>query len=183
MITPGHYVDGMTEGRLVEEITERVKRNRRWLQDPEYSMVLDNVVVACVDVAVEYNGTILFGERGNEPWKGGWALCGGKMNPGENFEKTAVRHIERDLSIIITPDRPRFVCTDSWVWSRRAQAPQENGCHMQGTTYTVKLLQDEVERIQYKGDFGKIAWWEASAITKHQYIHPAHRKACLEILR
>ena len=139
--------------------------------------------IACVDIAVEHNDTILFGERINEPWKGGWALCGGKMNPGESFEKTAARHIERDLGITITPDRPRFVCTDSWVWSRRAQPPQENGCHMQGTTYTVKLLKDEVERIQHKGDFGKIAWLDASTITTHQYIHPAHRKACLEILR
>ena len=176
-----HFVDGMVSGKHFSETTAMLRKNNRRLTDDEYgSIVLPNVVVACVDVALGFGGKLLLGLRLNEPYKGGWAFPGGRIKPGESFGDTASRHVRANLSLKIKPRRFRVVRTDSWVFSRRAQPPQDHGCHMTGTTVFARIHRREKKRIILSGDLGELRWMTFGQISK-EFIHQAHRAAARNI--
>lgn len=158
-----------------------LKKNATFLGDEEYGRALSSIVVACVDVALLRDGKLLMGLRVNEPYKGHWAFLGGRMKPGESFGHTAARHVRANLGFRMSPKRFRVVRTDSWAWSLRAQAPQEAGCHMTGTTVFGELSADEVRQIKLKGDLAELQWMSVSEILRNWKIHPAHRAAAKNI--
>jgi len=54
------------------------------------------------DVIVEYeDGSIILARRGSAPYKGMWALPGGKMDEGETIEQTAIREIKEETGLDI----------------------------------------------------------------------------------
>lgn len=180
---PNHFVDGLTDGEQFTKTTAVLLANTRWLSDDEYELVLDNVVVACVDVALRRpERKFLLGVRKNEPFRGGVAFNGGKMKPGESFHDTAARHAKRDFGLAIAPKRFLVVRTDSWAWSRRAQEPQDHGCHMTGTTLFAEITAKETAGVQLLGDSTELRWLTAEEISAEPLIHPAHQRAVLDII-
>ena len=138
------------------------------LTEAEYGRGLDNIVVACVDVAVVCGARMLVGQRINEPYKRGWWICGGKMLPGERREYTAQRIVHREIGLIIL-DLKRFEdlqLTIPFVWSTRAQLPTEYGCHMVGMYYMLRLDTGEKERMTRTEDFLQHEWVDVLGIAR-----------------
>ena len=48
------------------------------------------------------NDTILLVKRDNVPFKGYWALPGGRMDPGETIEQTVVREVKEETGLDVT---------------------------------------------------------------------------------
>ncbi len=179
-----HFVDGHPSNSDNQWVSERLFANARHVTNKEYNLILDTVVVNCVDVALVSIGLKIFmARRINEPYKGGLALPGGRQVPGESYGQTAARHTKKNTGLDIEPSRFTFVRSDSWVWSRRAQEPQDRGCHMNGVTVFASLTEHEVQQIQCDDDISEPQWLSLQEASSNEEIHPAHRNAALDILR
>lgn len=145
------------------------------LSDMKYGRLLDNVVVACVDVALVWGTRLLVVQRAREPYRYGWWVLGGRMNPGERREQTAQRIVRCELTLPID-DLSRFEDLGEsidYVWARRAQPPVSHGCHMQGTCFMVRLETDEAKAIKVASDFFTQEWVNVREIALGQ---PAYIK-------
>lgn len=143
------------------------------LTDEEYGHVLDYIVVSCVDCIVVSGEEMLLGYRAQEPYIGWWVM-GGRMLWGECPEQTAQRVLQREVSLEISDlHRFTYVGTNSYVWERRAQPPEDHGCHMVGINYCLRISDAEKQVTQRAEDFQKIQWMNAREILAHPMFHPA----------
>ncbi|ABU82095.1 NUDIX domain-containing protein [Ignicoccus hospitalis] len=55
--------------------------------------------VLTVDVVVFHEGKVLLVKRGAEPFKGKWALPGGRVECGERVEEAALRELKEETGI------------------------------------------------------------------------------------
>ena len=57
-------------------------------------------VTLVADIIIEYkDGSIVLARRGSKPWKGHWALPGGKLEGKETIEKTAIREAKEETGL------------------------------------------------------------------------------------
>ncbi|MBQ7156338.1 MAG: NUDIX domain-containing protein [Bacteroidaceae bacterium] len=56
----------------------------------------------CVEITREKQPSILLKQRGNEPFKGSWALPGGFMEMDETVEQCAMRELEEETGLKVT---------------------------------------------------------------------------------
>ena len=56
-----------------------------------YEQILDNMPIACVDVAILHDGKVLLVKRLDEPAKGQYWLPGGRVLKGEMLRDAAIR--------------------------------------------------------------------------------------------
>jgi len=139
-----------------------------YLPDRDYGKMLDNCVPACVDVAVMRDSLLLVGKRKTYPYRDGWWIVGGKMNPGERREETARRVVEREVGVRIE-ELKRFIdlgLTMDFVWEKRAQQPTHHGCHMLGMYYMVQLDLAERDQVQLSGDFIETRWINVNDVAR-----------------
>lgn len=146
------------------------------VDDTTYEVILDNIVVCCVDCVVVHREKILLGLRKEYPYKGWWVM-GGRMWPGESYRHTAQRVVEREVGLRIE-DRQRFIYIDTagYVWTHRAQAPEEHGCHMEGNNFFLQISDAEHARIRPRADdFAELRWVKPNDILSDETHHASIR--------
>lgn len=155
------------------------------VSDEEYARTLDTVVVSCVDCVLVHRGRMLIGFRASEPYVGWWVI-GGRMHPGEDFCETAQRITKRETGLYISDSsRFEYLNTISYVWARRAQAPQDHGCHMIGNNLIIILSDEEMSATKKTSDFTELKWIKPSKVLRvgspvfHQAIQYFARQAAL----
>ena len=144
-----------------------------WMTEEDYSKGLDNFVTTCVDfIVLNPKKEMLLGKRAREP-QPDWWIGGGKMTPGETFEEAAARNVKRELGLDIDGSRFSFLPSNySLVWSRREQAPKENGVHNVSLTAVLQVTDSEVAAIKPNDEYGVLQWIKPENIEDPPF-HPA----------
>jgi len=179
-------VEGMTVkivGTGNQFIDSRFKPYHAWMKDEEYSKVLDNIAVTCVDVVVICSGEIIIGKRRVEPWPNDW-IIGGRMIAGETFEEAAQRNIKRELGLDIDPSRFSYLGTYNFVWAKRYQEPTNHGSHNVSITMTLKISEAEWKKIKFdKKEHRGLKRFKPLMIRNDEKFHPAVRNWANEIIQ
>ncbi len=63
----------------------------RFIADKLYHQILENVPIACVDIAIVAEGAVLLVKRKDPPAKDQWWVPGGRVLKGEMMRETALR--------------------------------------------------------------------------------------------
>lgn len=136
------------------------------LSTEEYGKVLDNIVVACVDVAIIYNNQILLEKRLREPAKNLLWIFGGRMIAGEDYSQTAKRVIQNEIKLRINEDRFFKIGDFNLKWPTRHEEPAENGCHHLLIAHGVNIKHEEFCSINFLIENENInwAWYKPSEI-------------------
>jgi 8-oxo-dGTP diphosphatase len=66
---------------------------------------------ACDGVLIE-DGKILLIKRAAEPFKGEWALPGGRIDEGESAEECLVREMKEETDLVVEPVKPTGIYSD-----------------------------------------------------------------------
>jgi len=147
-----------------------------YVSNEDYGQILDNTVVAYVNCFLVTQGAkptkILVVKRTMEPWLDWW-IPGGRINPGESFEETAIRNLKRQLSLAID-DRSRFrqLGTYAFIWARRAHPPTENGCHIVSITLVLKVSDEEARAIRLNEEHCDLSWVRPDIVVIQTGLHP-----------
>lgn len=69
------------------------------IPDEFYYKILDNIPIACVDIAIVAKGAVLLVKRKDPPAKGEWWVPGGRVLKGEAMRDTALRKAREEVGI------------------------------------------------------------------------------------
>lgn len=118
------------------------------------------VTADCVVVTREANPKVLLIERGNEPFKGCWALPGGFMNMDETTEQCAVRELEEETGLRVNEIH------QIGAYSQLDRDPR-------GRTITVAYLAivDKQTAVVGHDDAAKAQWYPLSALPELAFDH------------
>lgn len=155
-------------------ITGEKPRSDLHLSDPRYSQALDVLVIGCVDIIPVYQGRMLLGLRSWHPQPNWWCF-GGRMQKGEIYQIAAARNVQRELfhnlnEFEINPNRFVLVGVYNLIWSKRAQEPVDNGCHMISITMMLSLSKSEVASLKPNEEYRETRWMQPDEI-----IHSSDR--------
>lgn len=141
--------------------------------DEEYGKVLDNLVVACVDVAITCHNSILLDLRQNQPIKGNWWIFGGRVNKGETLQEAAKRGVYRELSLVIE-DISRFkeLGVYNLRWPLRREPVATNGCHHLLVAHQIELTDSEKDQVDNKLRGSQSIKWFAISDLENEEILP-----------
>lgn len=64
-----------------------------------YFQILENVPIACVDIAIVAQGAVLLVKRKDPPARGQWWVPGGRVLKGEMMKDTATRKAREEVGI------------------------------------------------------------------------------------
>lgn len=64
-----------------------------------YYQILDNLPIACVDIAIVSDGAVLLVKRKDAPAKGQWWVPGGRVSKGEMMKETALRKAREEVGV------------------------------------------------------------------------------------
>ena len=114
----------------------------------------------CVVIANEMQPKVLLVERGNEPFKGCWAIPGGFMNMDETAEQCAIRELKEETGLEV-----EFV-RQIGTYSKVDRDPR-------GRTISVAYLAviDAEEDVTGQDDAAKAAWWPIDALPPLAFDH------------
>jgi ADP-ribose pyrophosphatase YjhB (NUDIX family) len=141
------------------------------LSNKLYGEILDNIVVACVDVLIiNAKGQILLGHRSQDPLRGWW-LIGGRMLPGESLQEAACRKLREEIALTVCPSDVSVVSVNSFLFDKRAQAPIDHGCHMLQVLTTVKVGQPQGKLI---AEYSELGWFNPQEVCQNKTgcFHP-----------
>ncbi|MDO8558744.1 MAG: NUDIX hydrolase [bacterium] len=162
-------------------VTGTFQSHASYVSSKKYGMIRDNIVRTCADcVIVNERGEMLLGKRNIKPWPDWW-IIGGGMKPGESFEAAVVRNLKREINLSIDPTRFRHLNHYSFVWARRAEPPQENGCHDVSIMMVLFISDEEVRRIKFNSEYREIQWILPGAVITADF-HPAVRKIAEDLV-
>ena len=71
----------------------------KFISEELYYRILENVPIACVDVAIVAQGSVFLVKRGDFPAKGQWWLPGGRVLKGEMMREAAIRKAREEVGI------------------------------------------------------------------------------------
>jgi colanic acid biosynthesis protein WcaH len=72
---------------------------RKFIPEELYYQILENVPIACVDVAIIAKGSALLVRRKDSPAKDQWWVPGGRVRKGEMMRETAMRKAHEEAGI------------------------------------------------------------------------------------
>jgi 8-oxo-dGTP diphosphatase len=118
------------------------------------------VTADCVVITKENEPKVLLIQRGNEPFKGQWALPGGFMNMDETTEQCAVRELEEETGLKVNK------INQIGAYSKVDRDPR-------GRTVTVAYLAiiDKAEAVKGGDDAAKAQWFPLSNLPELAFDH------------
>ena len=118
------------------------------------------VTADCVVITRETEPKVLLIQRGNEPFKGGWAFPGGFMNMDETTEQCAIRELEEETGLQVSKIQ------QIGAYSKVDRDPR-------GRTITVAYLAivDEPIPVTGQDDAAKAEWWPLSDLPHLAFDH------------
>ncbi len=113
-------------------------------------------------VVINAMAEVLLIRRGNEPFRGCWALPGGFMEMDETIERCAVRELQEETGIVAGEERLRMV----GVFSRPGRDPR-------GRTVTVAYRIDVEGEVDAHGgdDAAEARWFPLTALPPLAFDH------------
>ena len=115
----------------------------------------------CVVITREAEPKVLLIQRGNMPFKGGWAFPGGFMNMDETTEQCAIRELEEETGLRL----PKIQQIGAYSKVLALQATKGRADRdPRGRTVTVAYLAivDEPIAVTGQDDAAKAEWWPLS---------------------
>ncbi|SHK68258.1 NUDIX domain-containing protein [Xylanibacter ruminicola] len=118
------------------------------------------VTADCIVITKEAEPKVLLIQRGDEPFKGGWAFPGGFMNMDETTEQCAIRELEEETGLRVTEVR------QIGAYSKVDRDPR-------GRTITVAYLAiiDEPTAVTGQDDAAKAEWFLLSDLPNLAFDH------------
>ena len=119
------------------------------------------VTADCVVITREAEPKVLLIQRGNMPFKGGWAFPGGFMNMDETTEQCAIRELEEETGLRLS--KIQQIGAYSKVLALQATKGRADR-DPRGRTVTVAYLAivDEPIAVTGQDDAAKAEWWPLS---------------------
>jgi len=118
------------------------------------------VTADCIVITREAEPKVLLIQRGDEPFKGGWAFPGGFMNMDETTEQCAIRELEEETGLRL------LKIQQIGAYSKVDRDPR-------GRTITVAYLAivDEPIAVNGQDDAAKAQWFPLSALPELSFDH------------
>ena len=118
------------------------------------------VTADCIVITREAEPKVLLIQRGNMPFKGGWAFPGGFMNMDETTEQCAIRELEEETGLRVSKIQ------QIGAYSKVDRDPR-------GRTVTVAYLAvvDEPIAVTGQDDAAKAEWWPLSDLPHLAFDH------------
>ena len=118
------------------------------------------VTADCIVITGEAEPKVLLIQRGNMPFKGGWAFPGGFMNMDETTEQCAIRELEEETGLRLSKIQ------QIGAYSKVDRDPR-------GRTVTVAYLAivDEPMGVSGQDDAAKAEWWPLSDLPHLAFDH------------
>ncbi len=113
-------------------------------------------------VVVRHRAEVLLVRRGNEPYKGCWALPGGFMEMDETIEHCAVRELQEETGIVVSEDMIRLI----GVYSAPGRDPR-------GRTVTAAYRIDVADSMVATAgdDAAEVRWWPLEELPPLAFDH------------
>ena len=114
----------------------------------------------CIVITKEAEPKVLLIQRGDQPFKGGWAFPGGFMNMDETTEQCAVRELEEETGLQLSKIQ------QIGAYSKVDRDPR-------GRTVTVAYLAviDAPVAVTGQDDAAKAEWWPLSSLPILAFDH------------
>ena len=118
------------------------------------------VTADCIVITKEAEPKVLLIQRGDQPFKGGWAFPGGFMNMDETTEQCAVRELEEETGLQMSKIQ------QIGAYSMVDRDPR-------GRTVTVAYLAviDAPVAVTGQDDAAKAEWWPLSSLPILAFDH------------
>jgi 8-oxo-dGTP diphosphatase len=118
------------------------------------------VTADCIVITREAEPKVLLIQRGDEPFKGGWAFPGGFMNMDETTEQCAIRELEEETGLRVSDVH------QIGAYSKVDRDPR-------GRTITVAYLAivDEPIAVNGQDDAATAQWFPLSALPELAFDH------------
>ena len=118
------------------------------------------VTADCIVITRDTEPKVLLIQRGNMPFKGGWAVPGGFMNMDETTEQCAIRELEEETGLQV------LKVHQIGAYSKVDRDPR-------GRTVTVAYLAvvDEPMAVNGQDDAAKAEWWPLSNLPHLAFDH------------
>lgn len=115
-------------------------------------------------VVLNDRNEILLVKRGNEPFKGCWALPGGFMEMDETIEHCAVRELEEETSIVVSMQDIRLI----GIYSTPGRDPRGRTVT---AAYLVQIEECSMKNAHAGDDAAELRWWSLFALPTLAFDH------------
>ena len=84
---------------MMLECVEAEKKMTKFIEQDLYNRILEQMPIACVDIAIVAGGAVLLVKRQDKPAQGQWWVPGGRVLKGEMMKDTALRKAREEVGI------------------------------------------------------------------------------------
>lgn len=118
------------------------------------------VTADCVVMTKEDVPQVLLVERGNEPYKGCWALPGGFMNMDESTEQCAIRELKEETGLDVEK-----------VWQIGAYSKVDRDPRGRNVCVAYLAIVDKPAAVSGQDDAAKAQWFHIDALPPLAFDH------------